>query len=83
MGSMKWCLISYSNSLAYYCDGEISFNVWLTVWKDFYKQTQSDNSLSVGQYFAVGTLLTVWPDKNRQMSVKVASKWFHYKNDRF
>ena len=28
-------------------------------------------------------LRAVWPDKNRQMSVKVASKWFHYKNDRF
>ena len=25
----------------------------------------------------------VWPDKNRQMSVKVAQKWFHWKNDRF
>ena len=25
----------------------------------------------------------VWPEKNRQMSVEVAQKWFHYKNDRF
>ena len=25
----------------------------------------------------------VWPEKNRQMSIKVALKWFHYKNDRF
>ena len=22
---------------------------------------------------------TVWPDKNRQMSIKVAQKWFHWK----
>ena len=27
--------------------------------------------------------LPVWPDKNRQMSVKLAQKWFNYKNDRF
>ena len=25
----------------------------------------------------------VWPEKNRQMSIKVAQKWFHKKNDRF
>ena len=25
----------------------------------------------------------VWPEKNRQMSIKVTQKWFHYKNDRF
>ena len=23
----------------------------------------------------------VWPDKNRQMSVKVAQKWFHMENE--
>ena len=23
--------------------------------------------------------MTVWPEKNRQMSIKVAQKWFHYK----
>ena len=28
-------------------------------------------------------LLPVWPEKNRQMSIKVAQKWFHKKNDRF
>ena len=27
---------------------------------------------------ALGT--TVWPDKNRQISIKVAQKWFHWKN---
>ena len=27
--------------------------------------------------------LPVWPDKNRQMSAKVAQKWFHQKNYRF
>ena len=26
---------------------------------------------------------TVWPDKILQMSIKVAQKWFHYKNYRF
>ena len=25
----------------------------------------------------------VWPVKSRQMSIKVAQKWFHYKNERF
>ena len=25
---------------------------------------------------------SVWPEKNRQMSLKVAQKWFHYKKDR-
>ena len=25
----------------------------------------------------------VWPDKNRQMSIKVAQKWFHKKNEWF
>ena len=27
--------------------------------------------------------LSEWPEKNRQMSIKVAQNWFHYKNDRF
>ena len=27
--------------------------------------------------------IPVWPEKNRQMSIKLAQKWFHYKNDRF
>ena len=27
--------------------------------------------------------LPVWPEKNRQMPIKVAQKWFHEKNDRF
>ena len=30
----------------------------------------------------VAGLESVWPDKNRQMSIKVTQKWFHYKNDR-
>ena len=25
----------------------------------------------------------MWPDKNRQTSIKVAQKWFHYKNEWF
>ena len=25
----------------------------------------------------------MWPEKNRQMSIKVAQKWFHYKNKCF
>ena len=25
----------------------------------------------------------VWPEKNRQISIKVTQKWFHWKNDRF
>ena len=26
---------------------------------------------------------SVWPEKNRQISIKVVQKWFHYKNNRF
>ena len=41
----------------------------------------------VGRYVMWNTrewgIRTVWPEKNRQMSIKVAQKWFHYKNDRF
>ena len=29
------------------------------------------------------SLCPVWPDKKRQMSMKVAQKWFHMKNDDF
>ena len=28
-------------------------------------------------------LLPVWPEKSHQMSIKVAQKWFHSKNERF
>ena len=28
-------------------------------------------------------MLPVWPEKNRQMSIEVAQKWFHKKKDRF
>ena len=28
-------------------------------------------------------MVTVWPEKNLQMSKKAAQKWFHQKNDRF
>ena len=28
-------------------------------------------------------LQAVWPEENRQMSIKAAQKWFHYKNERF
>ena len=31
----------------------------------------------------VRLLQPVWPDKSRQISVKVAQKWFHYKKGRF
>ena len=36
-----------------------------------------------GLWIIGGTLLAVWPEKIRQMSVKVAQKWFHQKNDTF
>ena len=32
---------------------------------------------------ARGMYRPVWPEKNRQMSIIVAQKWFHKKNDRF
>ena len=34
-----------------------------------------DNSWNKGDYWAV------WPEKNRQMSIKVAQKWFHKKKN--
>ena len=41
--------------------------------------------LNVLPYHLMPPLYTqpVWPEKNRQMSIKVAQKWFHEKNDKF
>ena len=33
--------------------------------------------------FGTSRMQPVWPEKNRQMSIKVTQEWFHYKNDRF
>ena len=54
---------------------------WVPKFLDFSKPVLSD--LCVGKYYKFGLFLlyyimySVWPEKNRQMSTKIAQKWFH------
>ena len=57
-----------------------------TITKDLHDNDKSSNMIS-GNVFSFKRKIvlkgSVWPEKNRQMSIKVAQKWFHQKKDNF
>ena len=58
----------------------LSISVWLAKDDSSKSKYTLDNSWIAELHIQQ---LPVWPNKNRQMSIKVAQKWFHQKNDNF
>ena len=52
-------------------------------WAELLLSAHTPTSYKIYFIFKTIYLLPVWPEKNHQMFIKVAQKWFHYKNDRF